>query len=66
MATKGPNLITMAEAATEWGVHERTIRRRISDGTLSAWRLPGTRGIRVNAEELHALLQPIPSASRSF
>jgi len=54
-------LITIAEAASLIRVHPRTIRRRIAEGSLSAYRV-GPRSIRVDTDELTAMLRPIPAA----
>jgi excisionase family DNA binding protein len=53
--------ITIADAAKEFGVCERTVRRRIADGTLPAYRV-GPRAIRIDVDDLGALLRPIGSA----
>ncbi len=55
------HLVSIAEAAQQIGVNPRTIRRRISDGTLTGYRM-GPRLIRVDLAELDALLRPIPTA----
>jgi excisionase family DNA binding protein len=54
-------LVSLAEAAEWAGVCERTLRRRIADGTLTAYRL-GPRLIRIDLTELGALLREIPTA----
>ncbi len=54
--------LTIAQAAERAGVSTDTIRRRISDGTLSAYRL-GPRLIRIEAASLDAMLRPIPTAA---
>ncbi|MDR7254153.1 excisionase family DNA binding protein [Nocardioides sp. BE266] len=41
----------------------RTIRRRISDGTIPAYQC-GTRPIRIRLDELEAALRPIPTVRR--
>lgn len=53
--------LTLAEAAEWYGVSERTLRRRIAEGRLPAYRV-GPRSIRVKAEDVEALAQPIPTA----
>lgn len=55
------NLVTLADAAAAVGVNPKTIRRRIADGSLTAYRM-GPRLIRVDQAELDSLLRPIPSA----
>ncbi|MFY0406913.1 helix-turn-helix transcriptional regulator [Solicola sp. PLA-1-18] len=52
---------SLSEAAQEVGVSKDTIRRRVADGTLQAFRI-GPRLIRVDLDEVRALLRPIPSA----
>lgn len=56
-------LITIAEAAETWHVHPRTVRRRIAEGALTAYRV-GPHLIRIDADELAAMLRPIPTAAR--
>ena len=56
-----PPLITIADAAARWQVHPRTIRRRIAEGSLTAYRV-GPHLIRLDADELDAMLRPIPAA----
>ena len=56
------NLVTIAVAATYLGVSTMTIRRRIADGTLPAFRT-GPRLIRVDLDDLgQVLLRRIPAA----
>ena len=60
--TKVPveNLVTLAEAAVRFGVSVKTLRRRISDGTVTGYRVG--RLIRVDMKELEErLLVEIPS-----
>ena len=52
---------TIAEAAARMGVNPRTIRRRIADGHLTAYRL-GPRLIRLEISEVDAILRRIPAA----
>jgi excisionase family DNA binding protein len=51
----------LKEAAAWYGVSERTLRRRINEGLLPAYRV-GPRSIRVSAEDVAALAQRIPTA----
>jgi excisionase family DNA binding protein len=53
--------ITLKQAAQWYGVSERTLRRRIAEGRLRAYRV-GPRSIRVSVEDLEALARRIPSA----
>lgn len=55
--------ISLAEAATQLAVSERTLRRRVADGSLPAERLQNSRLIRVRRSDVDALLRPIPSGA---
>ena len=52
--------LTIEAAAGSIGVHPRTLRRRIAEGQLRAYRV-GPRAIRVKAADLDAMLRPIPT-----
>jgi excisionase family DNA binding protein len=52
--------LTLAEAADLMAVSIKTLRRRIADGTIPAYRCG--RVIRIRAEDLERALLPIPSA----
>jgi len=55
-------LVTVADAASYAAVTTKTLRRRISDGTITGYRF-GPRLIRVDLNELDAMvLRPIPTA----
>jgi len=56
--------LTIAEAAEVYGISTKTVRRRITDGTLAAKRI-GPRLIRVSAKSLAALANPMQHASRA-
>lgn len=58
----GAQLLTMRQAADLLGVNERTIRRYISAGRLTAYRV-GPRFIRLDRRELDDLFQPVPAAN---
>lgn len=53
-------LISIEAAAELLGCSSKTIRRRISDGQLAAFRM-GKRAIRVRRDDVMALLTPIPT-----
>lgn len=54
-------LASIPAAAEYAACSTKTIRRRIADGSLTGYRM-GARMIRVDLNELEALLRPIPSA----
>lgn len=53
-------LAALSVAAQYANCHPRTLRRRVADGSLTAYRM-GPRLIRVDLNELDALLSPIPT-----
>ncbi len=55
------HLVNINQAAEHFGVSARTIRRYIAAGRVTGYRT-GPRLIRVDLNELDAMLQPIPSA----
>lgn len=61
MASQPKRLAPMRAAAEYAHVSEKTIRRRISAGELTGYRM-GPRLLRVDLNELDALLKPIPTA----
>jgi excisionase family DNA binding protein len=54
-------LVSLAEAGRLLNCSPRTVRRRIADGQLRAYR-NGPRLIAIDLADVEALLQPIPSA----
>lgn len=56
--------LSVAEFAQLSGVHPRTVRRRIADGTIRAYRF-GPRVIRIDPADLDAAFAEIPSAAVS-
>jgi excisionase family DNA binding protein len=57
-----PQYETMAEVAARYSVSTKTLRRRIAEGKLTAYRF-GPHLIRVDPAEVDALLRPIPAAT---
>ncbi|MDV8000764.1 helix-turn-helix domain-containing protein [Rhodococcus sp. IEGM 1408] len=57
-------LVSIASAAEVLDVHPKTVRRYISAGRLTAYRL-GTRTLRVDAAEVEAFARPIATAADS-
>ena len=58
----GPRLVSLKDAADYAGCIPRTIRRRVADGSLTGYRF-GPRLIRVDLNELEALIRPIPTGT---
>ncbi len=53
--------LTQAQAGERIGVTDRTIRNLVARGELKGYRLGSGRTIRIDADELDALLRPIPA-----
>ncbi|WP_301120302.1 excisionase family DNA-binding protein [Mycolicibacterium fortuitum] len=51
---------SIKQAAIKYGLSEKTIRRRIADGTITAWRV-GPRLIRVDMDQLESELLRCPA-----
>ena len=58
-------LATIATAAEYAVCSEKTIRRRIAAGQLTGYRM-GPRLLRVDLDEVDALLRPIPTAANNY
>jgi excisionase family DNA binding protein len=56
-----PIYLSLEEAAAVMSLSVKTIRRRISDGTIPAYQC-GTRPIRIRLDELEAALRRVPAA----
>ena len=56
-----PIYVSVDEAAAVMSVSTKTIRRRISDGTIPAYQC-GRRNIRIRLEDLEAAFQRLPAA----
>ena len=57
------NWMSIAQAADRLGVAPRTIRRMISRGELTGYRVGNTRLLRVDAAEVERSLTVVPAAS---
>lgn len=58
-----PKLVSLAEAAEQFGISVKTLRRRISDGTMRGYRVG--RLIRVDLNNLlENLIEEIPTIGR--
>lgn len=53
--------ISLQDAADLLGVSTDTVRRRIADGSLDAYRI-GPRLLRVDKTQVEALAKPVPTA----
>ena len=61
-APKGPkHWATLEQAAEYLACSTATVRRRIADGSLPAYRLGRTQSLRVKYSDLEALLLPVPT-----
>lgn len=56
-----PTYVSLAQAAQITAQSVRTIRRRVSDGSLPAYKF-GPRHIRIRLEDLEAMARRLPSA----
>lgn len=56
-----PKYVTIAAVAEMLGVNERSVRNYISRGLFPAYRIPGTRGVRLDPAEVQARMRVIPS-----
>lgn len=56
-------LSSIPDAAHVYGVHHSTIRRYISTGRITGYRF-GPRMLRVDLDELDAMLRPLATAKR--
>lgn len=63
--TNNPSYVSLQDAAEHIGVSTRTLRRRVADGSLTAYRV-GPKIIRVNLAEVEASLRPIPTVGGAF
>lgn len=61
-STVSKRLVAITVAADHFGISERTVRRRIADGTITGYRV-GPRLIRVDLAQIDAMLRPIPTVS---
>lgn len=65
-ANESPRLLDVAQAARRLHVSEYTIRRRIRDGHLAAYRVAPNGNVRIAAEAVEAMLVPyLPSHERN-
>lgn len=64
IAGAGPTLSVPA-AAAEYGVSTKTIRRRIADGHLRAYRMRGSTMIRIRRSDLDELFVQVPTTNAS-
>lgn len=60
-AETGSEFITVADVCEILGQAPQTVRIKIAEGHLPAYRIKGSRGIRVKRSDVEALLEPIPT-----
>lgn len=60
-ASRRRRFVSISDAAEYAACNPKTIRRRIADGALKGYRM-GPRLVRVDLNELDAMLRPIPTA----
>ena len=54
-------LITQQQAADMLSVTDRTVRNMISRGAITGYKVPGTRAVRVDRDEIASKLKAIPT-----
>jgi excisionase family DNA binding protein len=64
ISTASPRFAPLDHAATSLGCSIKTVRRYIADGRLTGYRM-GPRLLRVDMNEVEALLSPIPTTRAS-
>lgn len=57
MSTTTTEYLSLQEAADRWGVSSKTVRRRIAEGKLAAYR--SGRIIRLRVADVDAMMQPV-------
>lgn len=62
MSARNAATVSIAQAAEELGLTEKTVRRYIAAGRLPAYRV-GPRNVRIKTSDLESLLVPIPTAN---
>lgn len=55
--------ISMQDAAERCDVSVKTVRNWIAWGRIHGYRLPAGKTVRVDPEEIEALIEPIPTAT---
>jgi excisionase family DNA binding protein len=58
--------ITLEDAADHTKTHKRTMRRWISNGKLKAYKVPGTRCLRIDIDDLEALFEPVTPSGKDW
>lgn len=57
-------MISLPEAAEELGTSLRTVRRLVSQGLLPAYKVGGSKLVRINSEDLAKVLKPVTPSGR--
>lgn len=63
-ATSRRAYATVSQAATYLGIGQRTVRRMVSEGKITAYRV-GPRLVRVDLDEIDRTLRQIPTVNMS-
>jgi len=61
MSQRKKNLGTIATGASCYSISEKTLRRWVAEGRITGYRF-GPRMLRIDLNEIEALLKPIPTA----
>lgn len=65
MTEQAEPMMTQVEAARRLRVTDRTIRNYIARGLLPAYRIKGSRAVRIERADVEALRQQIPAVERA-
>lgn len=57
------NFVSQQNAAARFQVTDRTIRNWITRGLITGYRLPGSRAIRVDVDEIERMIRAIPATA---
>ncbi len=58
-----PEMLSLRGASNYLGLSSKTLRRRVAEGVIPAYRLEGSRCLRIKRADLEAALGRVPSGS---
>ena len=58
------NLVRLQTLADRLGVEDKVLRRAISDGLISGYKLPGSRLVFIDEDEYDAAIRRMPTVKR--